>query len=102
MKITFCRRKGYIGSLVGFSVRINGSEVQCLYPGETFVYEGNPKDTIEVSGSLTKTTFIPVADLQEENNIYLQYAMGFWFYPIQAIVYSKDKLIGVYEKERLF
>lgn len=102
MKITFYRRENYQGSLGGFSIWINGKEVQCLYSGDTYVYEGEVKEPIRISTFLTKSTFIPITDLEEENNVYLQYSLGFWYYPIQAIVYSGNKLIGVFEKERLF
>lgn len=101
MKITFTRRKGYVGSLMSFNIEINDVEVQSLYPGDTYVYEGQPTTDIRISSFLTGTTVIPFACLGEENNVYLQHIVGFWSYPVQAIVTSDEKIVGVFEKTRI-
>jgi len=101
MKITFTRRKGFIGSLVGFNIQINDVEVQSMYPGDTYVYEGEPSKDIRITGVLSPATIIPLDVLGDENSVYLQYTVGFWAYGIQAIVSSGEKMIGVFEKTRI-
>jgi hypothetical protein len=102
MKITFTRRRGYVGSLSGMSVWIDDQEVQCLYPGNSYVFEGEPKQAIRITGWLMRPAIIPIENLEADNAVYLQFTVGFWNSIIQAIVYSGEKFIGIFEKERLF
>ncbi len=98
MKITFNRLTSFYGGITKFKVIINGSLVNKLKNGGTFVYEADDIKTIRVAGGMSmEAVDIPVLPEYKDIQIILALDMGSMKSEIKASVIQDGEMLGQYK-----